>query len=215
MPFVDTDAPYYKATFVMNSSNFRTPMGFSETHICRPQIQNASDALAEARELAKLRARLLGQGMNIEYVRVSNTKVWRDSRIANEVFSPLGSGGKFVAEQADFGYSVMLVRMESGELLRRPMYLGGAPDAFQDPGVSPYDISPQWLKDFKTWGLLLVDKWGFLALKRNVVTNRPLEPKVYTFAGYSNVILRRWGFRKRGRPFGLLRGRRSVIPVNP
>jgi len=211
MAAIPADAQYVQATWFFKGVGLATGAGWSETLCCPANVTATATALTRAKALAPLRAKLLGDKYQLDYIRVSKMGVWRDSLIDTTVYTGGNVGNKMqTIPEGDFAYSVVLVRMESGDLNRRSFYLSGAPDSIQV--IDKVVDDPNWLGNFDTWKQKVIAQWGFLGLKRDPVTNLPLNPKIKKFYNIDNVLVRRMGSHKRGRPFDQLRGRRSNRP---
>jgi len=116
-------------------------LGWVETHyhVTAAALDPAMTALIA---LANLRSRMLGVGVILQALKVSDATIWRDSLVrpgppartvgGSPVYNP-----RFTSKTtyvADFAYASCLARMEStgAPLYRRSMWLSGNPDEAQD-----------------------------------------------------------------------------------
>lgn len=110
--------------------------------------------------IVQLRANLLGNDSNIQIVRASKDNVFRDSTIATSHFNPAGS-----TSTTDPAVNCLNVRLESGDLYRRTLYLGALPDVVIVDGKYDY-TSPHYAKVRTYLNALSSGSWGFLAVDK-------------------------------------------------
>lgn len=160
-------------------------LGWSESHF-HVTAANLDEARADLAALATLRVNLLGAGVLLQSLRVSDVSVWRDSRIGfsrpavdtpegpiyNRAFAVPGSPGHYY--EADFGYASCLVRLEtiSAPLYRRSMWLSGNPDEAQRIGARTPAAFPAWNAAWGTFRDVLAPadgtgKWGMRFRRRD------------------------------------------------
>lgn len=211
-----------RCTFFFEDVGASRHVGWSEVLWQATADPNLSNGLAKATALAKLRAKLMGQDILLQYVRLSHEGVYRDSLVYQAALSgsSVSNKGGAILTPADFASSCLLLRMESGDKARRSMYLSGNPDGVQIITSLPTD--PEWMRSFQNWKTEVVANWAYFGLVKDPATNKapkrvvnPSPPPKYTprpqqLYPISNVIVRSYSTRKRGRPFDLYRGRRKA-----
>jgi hypothetical protein len=177
-----------RATLFFTSDKY----GWSETFF--KVADDLQAVLEDAVRMAVNRIRLCGTNVELDYVRVSDDDIRRDSLVAQpnltaqlkksvrDVLDVGGEGAKpkeqkinvAAPDPADQPYSAILLRMEAGPLYRRPMYLRGCPDSIivNPPGpVQP----KEWGDMFRRWvEFLKGNAWGFKVLNRDV--GNPAKP---------------------------------------
>jgi len=205
-----------RVNFLFESVEAVRVVGWSETLWLQATYANLLDGLPDAEALAQARANLLGPGYQLRFVRLSKEGVFRDSRL-----SELNLPGKTLSrapenDRGDFASSAVLLRMEASDLYRRSMYLSGAPDFIM---TIQKDIDePQWMQYYNQWKALVIAKFAYFAVTAGADGRRPPKvlnptpPPKYTVRPMSlqpitKVIIREYSTHKRGRPFGLYRGR--------
>lgn len=158
--------------------------GWSETYWSNTDTPQAATSLFII--LAKLRWKLLGSGPNITYLRTSDDLVLRDADITVLDFNAQNAGidkidpdfglvkGKInraVDTPSDVPYSAILVRMSSGTLGHRMMYLRGAPDELIIDPAGPKQ-NQAWKTAFANWQTELQSgRWYWVGQNRNPLVN--------------------------------------------
>jgi hypothetical protein len=206
-----------RATFFFRGVQSFGPIGWSESHylIGAPTLPQA---LVKAKNLGLIRAQLLGDGMVMAYIRVSAEGVFRDSQVQTISYDAQTRAGGGKPGNADMGWTCILVRGESGTKQRRMFWIGGLVDAKTEQKIQPdpKTFGNPWLDFTKE----LIANWGYLGLVVNAANKAPPRvpkpppgrgfiPRPMVVYPYTQITMRRWGSRKRGRPFDLLRGRSS------
>lgn len=211
-----------RVTWFYSSVESEVPVGWSETLWYRTPQDEYAAAITAGIELAKKRLPSLGGGYKIAYMRVSKEGIYRDSQIEQlDMKSPNPS--KLTADNiGDFAYAVLLVRMQSGALHRRSMYISGLADSDQridKSGAKLFEAGPLAL-----WASAVKENWAWYGYATAADTNKtgrvwiPAAPPVTTTGHWDyplgrvlypidKVQGRRFGSHRRGRPFDLLRGR--------
>jgi hypothetical protein len=213
MAVIPVDQSYIKCTLFFESLDAIRAVGWTETHWLIPPFINLKTALSgPADSLAKKRAACLGAGYRISYIRVSKEGVFRDSQVSNPNYSSQAANKIQPPGEGDFAQSVLYVRMEGNVFTRKTLFFSGVDDSLQ---VINSDITdPVFKRSFNAWVAECKLNWGFLGLLRGP-NGRPVAPKIKTFYAYDNIFIRGHTSRRRGRPFGLYRGRRYVPPKVP
>lgn len=199
-------------------------VGWSEVIWARATGGTLQTALENAKVLATLRANLLGPGYQLSVIRASKEDRFRDSRVAQVNY--IGKLGSFAPadDEGDFASSCVLVRMEGDDNDRRQMWLSGIPDSLQT--INKQITDPGWLQKFNLWKLEVQTSWSYFGLVKDPATNKapkrvlnPAPPPKYVVRpmrlyDITNVFIREYSTRKRGRPFDLYRGRvKRTVPV--
>lgn len=181
------------ATGVMATMKFRQNLDpqeltWVESH-ARVGAVGLDVALTNLKTLANLRVQLLGAGVELLSLFVSDLEVWRDSRVdpgpvafqssAGPVYNPaFGARLRKRPDAADFGYSSCLVRLESAgsPLYRRSMWLSGNPDDAQGTIVRTPMGVPAWALAWTNFRFALAAPgaagriWGFAVKDRDPAT---------------------------------------------
>lgn len=147
--------------------------GISETHI--HSATEINDAINDATALMKARMNLCGVPAVAVGVRLSKEGVFRDSKIIPggefvdvnpKEFNYTGPAGLEGPNNSDQPKSCILLRVDSGSIKRKSLYLAGIPDFAirENPRGPVITLVPQYLSAFNKWKNLLVSKaWGFTA----------------------------------------------------
>lgn len=187
-----------RATLFFESGKY----GWSETYF--RQAETLQDTMGFAQFLAASRAKLMGYGVGLTYLRCSDDAVRRDALVdrpqlfAASPSSPAqvptalalqpGQGYMIippganivkpaVGKLADVPYSAILVRMESGSEYHRLVYMRGCPDDIIVNPAGPI-LEKAWKDSFDAFlSQLVKGAWGFMAVSRNT-TRYPLKPIV-------------------------------------
>lgn len=164
--------------------------GWSETHYS-VSGQDLPTVLKDAQDMAKARVMMLGAGISLDYIRVSDQQVRGDSLVAlgippsqqnpiayNKALiveaTVVGEGGRTVSPTSDYSFTALLCRMEMGVSQRKSLYLRGIPDSLdQDGGVITDSV---FLDAFNSWvDLMKSGKWGARVLNKDLTAN-PIFP---------------------------------------
>lgn len=160
-------------------------MGWSEEHfhMTAGTLEAAANDLFT---LARARTRLLGIGVELTGLKISDVTVWRDSRLQVPFTYRVVSGlpvynpafRTLAFWQADFAYASLLARLEGAgpPLYRRAHWISGNPDGAQDITTRDSRSTPAWNDAWDTYRELLVPphggapKWGFRVKSRDPAT---------------------------------------------
>lgn len=143
-------------------------------------ISNPEGAREIAGILADRRSLLLGWGIVMGKITVSDDDVLRDSLQVNPPGNFLANGVPFYNQSfrpaltdtvGDFAFADVMVRKESGTLKHTQMYLGGAPDLVQASNLS-IPIDPIWVNAFNAYRNYLVQNFGMKTLVQGVAAPR-------------------------------------------
>lgn len=211
-----TVANEVRCNWMFESVNAVRIVGWSETLWLQATHVDLLDALPDAISLAILRAKMLGPGYQLRFARVSKEGVFRDSRLEE-----LNLPGKLLTrapdgDEGDFASSCVLLRMESSDNYRRSMYIAGAPDFIQK--IDKDIDEPEWVSFFNAWKAQVINKFAYFAVTAGADGRRPPKvlnpnpppkytPRPMSLQPIRRIIIREYSTRKRGRPFGLYRGR--------
>lgn len=178
------------------------PTGWTETWF-KNEV-DYKNMLGIALGYCKVRRNLLGKQAFITHVRVSDAIIKRDT-LVEQLNADEGSGKVYTqdGDEHDPTQVDLLVRIESGELRRRSLFLAGLPDSvcqqLKENGISaPFILGPS----FKNWQKYVIDNQ--LGIRFKVSSN----PDVYQIGNITSIQPRMVRNRKRGRPFDLFRGLR-------
>lgn len=173
--------------------------GWSEVYIAKGETVTAAKDNATA--LINARKAMMSNELTIIYASVSDLGVLRDSYLALDGIEA-GDMTPTTAKPNRDG-DAFLVRMETADGKHAERYLRGVPDACIIDAV--YD-------DSGVGGVYETALAAFLiALKDNTMhLNKvdPALPSTWTLSAWTNTFRRGITYRKTGRPFGALRGRR-------
>lgn len=192
-------------------------LGWSETHY-HVESENIVKVKNDLIRLARKRVKLLGIGVILEGLFVSNVGIWRDSGVdffdppRDTPFGPVYNEA-FAANpprMADFAHLAPLVRLQSGDpwMHRRAHWLSGAPDDAQVIN----ERTPVWLAQWNTAWLIYSQElapddgdglWGFRVKSR--VQAEVFEAKINTIDPTTGVL------GVRGAAPGLAVGKQVVI----
>jgi hypothetical protein len=157
--------------FNMTSAGSRAA-GWSETYYSATAA-TLPGALANLQRLAAARVNLLGAGVTLRYMRVSDDSVFRDVRSVPGILPLIGAHGPyylgtFANSPADFAYSCALVRCQgSSDFYNRSLFLSGIPDLDQDI-EHPVPFTAAWLAQFLAFKSLLESgPYGFKVQNRD------------------------------------------------
>lgn len=151
--------------FTMSGPGSRSA-GWSETHysFTAATLPNALNNLID---LAGARAFLLGAGVTLRYLRVSDDDIFRDSRAVNGLSPNIGPDGAwynpaFRLQPSDFGYAAAFCRLRgNSDFYARSLYLSGLPDVSQDI-LHPTPTGAAWTLAFDNYRrTLLGGRYGF------------------------------------------------------
>ena len=182
---------FSRATFFITDNRFC----WTETYYCT--INSAlKDVMSEAVSLAVKRVQLLAsrngditQGPSLDYIRVSFDDTWRDSLINTKckrdggavqynrgllsqyLGAPNKGGAAYITSlglSPEMPYSTILLRLQSGTLYRRSLYLSGSP---QEVTIDPPGPQPNLVLAFQDALLnfeqeLANGKWGIKVMSR-------------------------------------------------
>jgi len=157
--------PTYKCNYFFKFSDF----GWSETLYC--DDINAAAAMVRAKNLIVPRVQMLGGGSTganprLAEVRISNIQIQRDSLIYQ--VPPLDGVAPNPVGTTDNPNLCLLLRLDSGDLYRRQLYLRGQPDLLISNGA--YQADAFWGSRFIGWRTIVsLFNFGILALDRNAV----------------------------------------------
>lgn len=140
--------------------------GWSETHYSFTAATLAG-ALTNLQILAGVRSLLLGAGVTLRYMRVSDDDIFRDSRSQQGIMPNIGPDGPwynpaFRLQPADFAYAAGYSRLQgNSDFYNRTLYLSGIPDVGQDI-LHPNPTGAAWLMFYDAFRTeLLSGKYGF------------------------------------------------------
>lgn len=146
--------PICRATFFFKDTNNH---GWTETiHSLKADL---TSTLTAAKALLTLRVECLGSTAALDFVRVSDDLVKRDSKIY-KVPARDGTPKSLGIGNADIANTCLVVRLDANPLTRRTLYMRGVPDAIVDfSGV--YTPSPSFRTAFDAWlAQLKSDGWA-------------------------------------------------------
>lgn len=164
--------------------------GWSELHFYTIPAQ-LDTALDKALSMTKLRAKLLGKGVEVSALRVSSALVNGDSKlISGPDLRIRNSSDKLAVNEeagddvSDFPDKGVLLRYEASDTERREAMLGGVPDGVTHHRLHKI-VDPAWLKLFDAWkDEMTSGRWGYRAVDRDTTRN-PRKP----VTGLANIIL--------------------------
>jgi hypothetical protein len=167
MAFEDSTMPLIRMTMFFNMSGAGShSAGWSETHYSITAL-TLPGALTNLVALAQLRVNLLGAGVTLRYLRVSDDLVDRDVRAQAGLTPHVGAHGPYylgtwASSPADFAYSAALVRLQgASDFYTRNLFLSGIPDLNQDI-EHPSPFTAAWLQQFVDFrNALLSGRYGF------------------------------------------------------
>jgi len=198
--------PQYRVTFLFQAST-TPPVGFSESW----EMQFASDNLAAAAvpALVAKRATWLADGWVIAGARLSLLAITAGTGGKCKItYSPVLLAGCVLnvpgaLSANDNPYAAIYFQFKRGSTGKRRVYLArGVPDTwFANGGVS---IPAADGNKFLSWFNYMKNSFSF----GKAVGNAPTCNAI-TIDPYTEYCLKRFASRRVGRPFGLLRGRRS------
>jgi hypothetical protein len=171
--------------------------GWSETHYL-VSTQSLTAALPLAVTMAEARSMMLGDGILVKYIRVSDANVKGDSQVTpglppaskNPIYynKALSTGdvvegsGRTLTGISDVPYTALNIRMEMSTTSRKTLYLRGLPDNLDTDGQLLTDAT--WLKAFNAWTKIMMSgTWGARVLNTDPVAN-PAKP----ITGITNVV---------------------------
>lgn len=212
-----------KVDWVFKDNNRQKSVGWTES-LYVTSYANPTTALPRAKELGNLRVLMLGSGVTWLSVRCSDVSIAGDSAFSAGLANP-GIGGIYnttynselstpSATVADFPWSSILLRMNSGHLYRRPYHLSGNPDGIQFDNDLIVQ-SPTWITAFRNWRNEIVTgsaDWAIRVRSKDTeipwkqVTGFVQETQTITVANHGYTVGNEIRFRGRGfnpKPLGV------------
>lgn len=160
-----------RATFFFKDTN-----GYGWTETIHSKKDGITTTLAAAVSLLPLRRDLLGSTAFIDFVRVSDDLIKRDSKI---YVVPPGDRGTRISAQtgADIANTNLVVRLDADPTHRRTLYMRGVPDeaVITSGKYVPNDV---FQAAFETWVRELVTNDWAVRSRDNLVT-------VFAISGYT------------------------------
>lgn len=190
-----------KINIFLTSQGGTAPTGWTETFWS--QDADLNNQIKLAKDYALVRAKLLGIGAQVEYLRVSNFPANR----VTQIYYMQGNAGTSKFEGAAFTTDPtqvdLLVRMQTDPGKRRSFWMCGLPDIFTNQLIQQ-GIEGAFLSDasFKAWvATIKANKWCI----RFLTGKNPNTYKCDQVVQFTPIMVRN---RKKGRPFDLFRGRK-------
>ena len=195
--------PLSKIVFFLTAAGGTAPTGWTETFYT--QNANLQDVLNAGKVYALQRARLLGKGSQLEYIRVSNVPPNR----ATLIYYMQGNAGlpkQYINPGDDYDPTQvdLLLRCQTAQGKRRQFWLGGLPDSETDQ-LLQQGINAAFTNGPSFKALIDLIKVNSYCIRYRTAAG---PPPVYTSDTITDVIPIMVRNRKRGRPFDLFRGRR-------
>jgi hypothetical protein len=135
----------YRITYFFKNTN-----GYGWTETLFNQAGTLDQTMVRAQTLLPFRVKLLGQGSSLQFIRVSDDEIKRDSQIYTVPNADRESKSRSFGD-ADIANTCLVVRLDSGPLKRRTLFLRGVPDIMvQDNGI--YTPTPGYKQAVKDWG---------------------------------------------------------------
>jgi hypothetical protein len=157
--------------FNMTGAGSRS-IGWSETHYSF-SANTLTGALVQLVALARQRVNMLGAGVTLRYLRVSDDAVFRDIQSQPGLPPNVGNHGPyylgtFANSPSDFGYAAVLVRCQGQtDFYTRSLFISGTPDLNQDI-EHPTPTGAAWLQQFTEYSnILLNGAYGFKVQNRD------------------------------------------------
>ena len=188
-----------RATFFFKDPNSQ---GWSETYYGASAIADLTQFRDNAEKLAKLRVKCILRGPQLHYARVSMDDVVGDSFLL-DVPTPYQDGsynkdlsGSGTGEGSDLSYSTLLLRMSSGSMYRKNLYMSGNPDAGQSLNVPQINYEAAWTKAYNQFKLELISgRWAIKSLaKTDDLAPLKSVTKFQLVLGQGNVTSNSHGF---------------------
>lgn len=135
---------------------------------------NLPDLLTSAKSLANVWKNILGDGVHINYIRVSEDGMNGDSLIDTKVYKreakEIGDDIENLHDDADCPWTSILLRCEANAQYRKNLFLRGVPDRIMGRemgSVTRGEVDPDFQKAFQKWKAKVTgDGWGFKHYKR-------------------------------------------------
>jgi hypothetical protein len=167
---------------------------------CSTSVSDLTTAQVNANNYMEIRAQLCGQGFQLQNSRVSMDDVSGDSLLAEPPIFPASRvyNQDFVLSpgQADVSWNTLLVRMASGSLYRKSMYLSGIPDSVTMAGNIPVRESDTlytasnvtaFNKAYRAWQLEIIGgNWAIKSISKDPTT-APVKA-VTSFNGLASLV---------------------------
>jgi hypothetical protein len=203
--------------------------GWSETHYSA-SATTLSASLTNLILLAQARVQMLGAGVQLTYMRVSDDAVFRDVQPGQGLFALEGPKGPyynsaFSAINSDFSDKVAVIRcVGNQDFYNRSLYLSGNPDSSQEISFD-FPALPAWNTAYDAWKVVMLNgRFGFKVLDQSGANPRTqvinLVAGVFTTALphglLPNEAVRISAFRPSGPPLpaGNPNGRWYVSVIN-
>lgn len=135
--------------------------GWSEGVYCIT-AGNLTQAISDMNALAVVRLGLVGTGATLDYIRVSDNQVLRDSQVL--AGSALPKGTVLSLPVSDFSWSSFLIRAEGGTTFRSrcSLWMNAMPDSWQQSNLSDPSGTAQYVNSYLAWSnVMLNGKYGF------------------------------------------------------
>jgi len=185
------------------------PSGWTETWYTPWPSGSYTALLALAKGYVAVRKEMLGVGAFVEAVRVSDDEVFRDSLWYEFLKQKENSSSIFttpVTDGVDVPWTDLMCRVEAGPFKRRTFWVAGLPDEVTETWVTQ-GVDPTFVFS-KAWVALV--NYIIANFSERVAVRPATTPPTFTLQGITNIIPRQVRIRKKGRPFGLLRGLRPL-----
>lgn len=157
--------------FTMTGAGSRA-VGWTEQHYSF-SANTLPGALVQLVALANVRINMLGAGVTLRYLRVSDDAVFRDVRSQPGIVPNVGAHGPyylgtFANSPSDFGYAAVLMRCQGqSDFYTRSLFISGTPDLSQDI-EHPTPVGAAWLTQSDIYrNTLLNGAYGFKVQNRD------------------------------------------------
>src|ERR1700735_1759377 len=195
--------PTAKVTWCYKFSDY----GWTE-NLWHPYSSSLNEVIPDAQAYALARMKLMGQGVSLPAIRISDDAVYRDSIYApTSYITGTAADGTYLAQGGNLTqvkpvqpgeppasiFECVQVRMEGTSLYRREMMLRGLPQYVMTNPPGPSFVAP-FLSFFTTWANLVMSTWTFRCKSRSgasvlnpvtVVTIGPPASVTVPGAGYA------------------------------
>jgi hypothetical protein len=160
----------FKVDFIFQDKNRDRPVGWSESLYLSAYADHA-EALVAAYGLANRRVAMLGGGVVLKNIRVSDMAILGDSQVfpgvnpnPQGIYNPaLAALGAPDFTRADFPWSALECRIDATALYRRAYFLSGNSDGLQLDNEGKVE-EPVWINAFLAWVTVLTNpanRWSF------------------------------------------------------